>query len=98
MSSFMTFAEFLQRRDPQRGSPDPIPKVADSQIGDVGGRTTDGETVHPGLLDDRDRLAERSLFRGFFKAVNPARPVSPTNSRLLASPNRKRLKSQVMGR
>jgi hypothetical protein len=33
-----------------------------------------------------------------FRAVNPARPASPTNSRLLASPFRKRLTSQVMGR
>jgi hypothetical protein len=46
-----------------------------------------------------DPLAERSLFRGLFKAVNPARPVSPTNSRLFATPSRKkRLGSQVMGR
>ena len=40
----------------------------------------------------------RGLFRGVFKAVNPARAASPLNSRLLASPYRKKLKSQIMGR
>jgi len=46
-----------------------------------------------------DSLAERrSPFRGLFKVVNPARPVSPLSSRSLASPHRKKLKSQVMGR
>jgi hypothetical protein len=43
-------------------------------------------------------VAERSITGGMFKAVNPARPVSPTNSRLFALPGRKRFKSQVMGR
>ena len=43
-------------------------------------------------------VAERSIMRGFFKVVNPARPVSPTNSRLFGLPGRKRYKSQVMGR
>ncbi len=49
---------------------------------------------------DRDRapVAERSLMRGVFRAVNPARPVSPTNSRLLAGPFPRKLKSQVIGR
>jgi hypothetical protein len=42
-------------------------------------------------------VAERSITGGMFKAVNPARPVSPTNSRLFALPGRKRFKSQVMG-
>jgi hypothetical protein len=41
---------------------------------------------------------ERSLMGGVFRAVNPARPTSPTNSRLLAGPHPKRLKSQVIGR
>src|SRR4051812_33928351 len=41
---------------------------------------------------------ERSMFGSLFKAVNPARAVSATNSRLLASPGRKPLGSQVMGR
>jgi hypothetical protein len=49
---------------------------------------------------DRGRapVAERSLMRGVFRAVNPARPVSPTNSRLLAGPFPRKLKSQVIGR
>jgi hypothetical protein len=42
-------------------------------------------------------VAERSITGGMFKAVNPARPVSPTNSRLFALPGRKRFKSQIMG-
>jgi hypothetical protein len=42
-------------------------------------------------------VAERSIMRGFFKAVNPSRPISPTNSRLLAFPGQRRIKSQVMG-
>jgi hypothetical protein len=46
----------------------------------------------------RGHVSERSMFRGVFKAVNSARPASPTNSRLLASPFRKRLKSEVIGR
>jgi hypothetical protein len=46
----------------------------------------------------RDPVAERSSTGGLFKVVNPARPVSPRNSRLLAGPFPKRLKSQVIGR
>ena len=41
---------------------------------------------------------ERSLMGGVFKAVNPARPVSPMNSRLLSPSIQKRFKSQVIGR
>jgi hypothetical protein len=57
----------------------------------------------PDAMDDGAQVEVRSLFgnpfKGVFKAVNPARPVLPSNSRLLASPFRKkRLKSQVMGR
>jgi hypothetical protein len=49
---------------------------------------------------DRGRapVAERSLMRGVFRAVNPARPVSPTSSRLLAGPFPRKFKSQVIGR
>ncbi len=43
-------------------------------------------------------FAERSVTAGMFKAVNPARPVSPTNSRLLSPTVGKRFKSQVIGR
>src|SRR5690349_5862287 len=61
-----------------------------------------GKRLPPDLLDApaprQDPLSDGLFPRGFFKAVNPARPVSPLNSRLLAAPTRKRLKSQVMGR
>lgn len=40
----------------------------------------------------------RKLIPGLGKAVNPSRPVTPFNSKLLAFPGRKRLKSQVVGR
>jgi hypothetical protein len=43
-------------------------------------------------------VAERSITGGMFKAVNPARPISPTNSRLLSFPGQRRIKSQIMGR
>jgi hypothetical protein len=47
----------------------------------------------------RDPMAERSVFRGLLKVVNPARPASPLNSPLPASPaKKKRPGSQVMGR
>ena len=45
-----------------------------------------------------DPVAERSITGGMFKAVNPARPVSPLNSRLLSGPFPKKLKGQVVGR
>jgi hypothetical protein len=44
-----------------------------------------------------DPVAERSLYP-LLGAVNPARPISPMNSKLLAMPGRRKLKSQVMGR
>jgi hypothetical protein len=43
-------------------------------------------------------VAERSLMSGLFKVVNPARPVSPMNSRLLSPFGKKRFKSQIIGR
>jgi hypothetical protein len=43
-------------------------------------------------------VAERSITGGLFKVVNPARPVSPLNSRPLAFPGQNKFKSQVMGR
>ena len=56
------------------------------------------DAQEPHNTDLRDPVAERSVTGGMFKAVNPARPVSPTNSRLFALPGRKRFKSQVVGR
>jgi hypothetical protein len=43
-------------------------------------------------------VVERSLMSGLFKVVNPARPVSPMNSRLLSPFGKKRFKSQIIGR
>jgi hypothetical protein len=51
------------------------------------------ETMH-----NPSSVVERSLMSGMFKAVNPARPVSPMNSRLLSPFGKKRFKSQVIGR
>jgi hypothetical protein len=39
-----------------------------------------------------------SIGSGLFKAVNPARPVSPMNSRLLSLFCKTRFKRQVIGR
>src|SRR4051812_45492211 len=57
---------------------------------------TGTEIADPDITGVRDHVAERSIFLGMFQAVNPARPVSPINSRLLAS-FRKKFKSQIMG-
>jgi hypothetical protein len=85
MENFMSFAEYLGQRDEARGSFVPSP-------------TGDGDAPDlPMVPGDPDPVSERSMFRGVFKAVKPARPASPTNSRLLASPSRKRLGSQVIG-
>jgi hypothetical protein len=98
MGCFRTFGEYLE----QRGFParDAVPADA---VG-VGAEAdwTGHPRPDPGILGDGGHVSERSLFRnpfkGVFKAVNPARPVSPTNSRLVASPARRRLGSQVIGR
>jgi hypothetical protein len=67
-----------------------------------GGIALTSSPSSPNICDDANHVPERSLFRGLFKnpieAVNPARPASPMNSRLLASPTRKWLKSQIIGR
>ena len=99
MDNFQTFAEFLEQRDADRRAADPSTAVVGSGgTGPVEEPVTGGDSDRPGIPGERDQVAERSIFRGMFKAVNPARPVSPLNSRLLASPFRKRLRSQVMGR
>ncbi len=69
----------------------------------LGWRSGVGDGCEPPWEPEEDvageALAERrSPFRGLFKVVNPARPVSPLNSKLLASPREKRLNGQVMGR
>ena len=83
----MTFSEYLRRR-PATG------RLLDPGASPDGGGYR--SAVGPSR-DDFDPLAERSMFRGVFRAVNPARPASPVNSRLLSSPFRKRFKSQVVG-
>src|SRR3954471_15647208 len=102
MGNFKTFAEYLVQRE--RALHAPIPRTDLDPVG----RNTDGDPGaervprSPILPGEADPVSERSMsggiLRGVFTAVNPARPVSPINSRLLASPHRKRLKSQVMGR
>jgi len=99
MGDFQTFAEFLEQREAERRAADSGPAVdgfwgtESSEEPGIGGRP-----ARQGITGGRDQVAERSIFCGLFKAVNPARPVSPLNSRLLASPFRKTFKSQVMGR
>jgi hypothetical protein len=90
MGNFMTFADYLERREADLRLFDPArngDRAASIELHDL-----------PMVPCDPDPVSERSMFRGVFKAVNPARPASPTNSTMLASPSRKRLKGQVMGR
>jgi hypothetical protein len=98
-NNFQTFTEFLRLRDGDRRATDPTLPVP---CGDMVEPTTSDDPTHPGRSVDRDQVSERSrfsgLFKGLFKVVNPARPASPTNSRLLASPFKRKLKSQVMGK
>ncbi len=99
MGDFQTFAEFLEQRDADRRDVDPITVVVGSEGTEpVEEPVTGGDPDERGIRRERDQVAERSISRGLFKAVNPARPISPLNSRLLASPFRKRFRSQVMGR
>jgi hypothetical protein len=102
-NNFQTFTEFLKLRDGNRRATDPSPAAMDDGwIDPLGEPMTGDEPTHPGRSVGQDQVSERSrfsgLFRGLFKVVNPARPASPLNSRALASPFRKKLKSQVMGR
>lgn len=103
MESYKTFAEFLDQRDAiGRGTDTSPASMEDGWIDPPGEPTTGDDPTQPGSGVDRDQVFERSrfsgLFKGLFKVVNPARPASPLNSRALASPFRKRLKSQVMGK
>jgi hypothetical protein len=82
MASCSTFADYLEWRAASGGG----------HAGDL--------TVGSGDVSC-DPMAERSVFRGLFKVVNvvnPARPASPLNSLLRASPaKKKRPGSQVVG-
>jgi hypothetical protein len=95
MRNFQSFAEFLEQRDPERCVTDPSQPVP---RGERIAPMTGSERDEPDIPGGRDQVAERSMFRGMFKAINPARPVSPLNSRLLATPLRKRFRPQVIGR
>src|SRR4051794_16601758 len=96
MARFKSFADFLELRAAVTSSSDPGSPSLRHDPADSGAQSTD-DPESPTLPGDQ--VAERSMFRGVFKAVNPSRPVSPMNSKLLASPSRKRkLGSQVMGR
>ena len=98
-NNFQTFTDFLRQRDAAGRATVPTLPVPG---GDMVVPTTGDAPTHPGRSVGQDQVSERSrfsgLFKGLFKVVNPARPASPLNSRALASPFRKKLKSQVMGR
>lgn len=101
MNDFKTFAEYMEQRAAgvlSAADENPAHHRVDGVDPD-GEPTPSRDQVRSGSSDDRDRVAERSMFKGLFKVVNPARPVSPTNSRLFSSPSRKRkLGGQIMGR
>jgi hypothetical protein len=99
MGTFRSFADYVARRDLMRSAADPTRAVGD----DVDVVPNGSISIQASLEDDGGQVEQRSLygnlFKGVFTVVNPSRPALPTNSRLLASPfRRKRLKSQVMGR
>lgn len=98
MVSFKTFGEYLEQRT--SFVPNAGPSRADG--GGTGANFTEYPLPDPGIPGDGRHVSERSRFRNPYKvvsgAVNPSRPVSPTNSRLLSFPARKRLKSQIVGR
>jgi hypothetical protein len=100
---FMTFSEYLEQRNGGVRSAAESPSSSGGDDASAASETAQGNVAAcPGMVDARGRnqchVSERSMFRGVLRAVNPARPASPTNSSLLASPFRKRLKSQVIGR
>ena len=103
MRYYLTFREYAEQRDAAcradtRGTP---PGAQD--IEPIVGSPTRLHPPDPDAAVDGGQVEQRSLlgnlFKGVFTVVNPSRPALPTNSRLLASPFRKRrLKSQVIGR
>jgi hypothetical protein len=96
MRHFKSFAEYVeQRAADHRDDPESIASGGEPILA-LDGWANGGSP--PSSATSCGQVAEPSLFRGLFKAVNPARPASPTSSRLLASPFRRRFKSQVVGR
>jgi hypothetical protein len=95
---FMTFSKYLERRDSAVSFvPDSPPAVIDGGAATSEELTRGDHAADPGSGDigihRQGYVSERSLFRGVFKAVNPSRPASPTSSRLLASPFRRKFRS-----
>jgi hypothetical protein len=85
MGNFMTFAEYLERRGAYLRPFDPA---------HAGDRATFFEVLdYPRVPDDSDRVSLRPILRGGPQGGDPARPISPISSRLLATPDRKRLKA-----
>jgi hypothetical protein len=86
------------------GIASPLPMSPSNCWRECGGSCRRSGVGWPDVAGDEGRVQERSIFSGLFKnpikAVNPARPVLPTNSLLLASHFRRkrRLKSQNIGR
>jgi hypothetical protein len=104
MGGYLTFREYLEQRDAAHHA-DPQPPPPDARNIDRGaGSPTRYDLGEPEAAGDEGQVEARSLFgalfKSIFKPVNPARPVLPSNSLLLASPFRKkrRLKSQIIGR
>jgi hypothetical protein len=103
MNGYKTFGEYLEQRDGANDAA-PLTRRPDARgLNPVAGSPLRHDPPRPDTAGGEGQVETRSifgnLFKSPFKAVNPARPVSPTNSRLLASPfRRKRLKSQIIGR
>lgn len=81
MWTYMTFAEFLQQRDFLTTT------SGTSPTGDAGRTPTacqdrQARAAEDGVIQVAERSSFRNPFKGIFKAIKPARPVSPTNSRL----------------
>jgi hypothetical protein len=104
MNGYMTFGEYLEQRDAAfYGAAQPSPLGA-REFDPGTGSPTRYNLGEPEVAGDEGQVEARSifgnLFKSIFKPVNPSRPVLPSNSRLLASPFRRkhRLKSQIIGR
>ena len=103
MNGYKTFGEYLEQRVAANDAAS-RPRRHDARgVDPAAGSPRHNGPPRPDAPADEGQVEARSmfgnLFKSPFKAVNPARAVSPTNSRLLASPFRKqRLKSQVIGR
>jgi hypothetical protein len=101
MNGYMSFGEYAEQRDAARHrDTQTMPLDARGIDQGAGSHIRDHQLEAAGNAGQVEaRSLFGNLFKSIFKPVNPARPVLPTNSRLLASPfNKKRLKSQVVGR